>query len=119
MKEFVKALPKTGNCFKYLCKKFLHLSNTKLKVGVFVGPDIRKLIFDEDFLLKMTEFERKAWIALKNVVNKFLGNNKDPDYVNIVANVPENFKVFGCIMSLKIHFLKFVLGFFFPKILIQ
>jgi hypothetical protein len=46
MKQFVKALPKTGNCFKYLCKMLPHLSDAKLKDGVFVGPDIRKLIFD-------------------------------------------------------------------------
>jgi hypothetical protein len=35
----------------------------KLKVGVFVGPDMRKIMFDEDFLLTMTEFEREARIA--------------------------------------------------------
>jgi hypothetical protein len=40
MKQFVKALPKTGNCFKYLCKTLPHLSEAKLKEGVFVGPDI-------------------------------------------------------------------------------
>jgi hypothetical protein len=45
----------------YLCKKFRHLLEAKLK-GVFVGPDIRKLTFDEDFLLTMTEVERQAWI---------------------------------------------------------
>jgi hypothetical protein len=28
------------------------------KYGVFVGPDIRKLMFDKDFLLVMTEVER-------------------------------------------------------------
>jgi hypothetical protein len=60
MKQFVKALPKTGNCFKYLCEKFLHLSETKLKEGVFVGPDIIKLIYDEHFLLTITEVEREA-----------------------------------------------------------
>jgi hypothetical protein len=46
MKQFVTALPKTGNCFKYLCKNFPHLLAAKLKEGIFVGPDIRKLIFD-------------------------------------------------------------------------
>jgi hypothetical protein len=40
MKQFVKALPKTGNCFKCLYKTFPHLSKAKLKEGVFVGPDI-------------------------------------------------------------------------------
>jgi hypothetical protein len=119
MKQFVKALPKTGNCFKYLCETFPHLSEAKLKEGVFVGPDKRKLMFDEDFLLTMTEVERQAWIAFKSVVTKFLGNKKDPDYVNIVANMLGKFKVLGCLMSLKIHFLNWYLDIFFSKTLVQ
>jgi hypothetical protein len=74
------------------------------KEGVFVGPDIRKLTFDEDFLLTMTEVEREAWIAFKSVITKFLGSNKDPQYVTIVANMLEKFKVLGCLMSLKFIF---------------
>jgi hypothetical protein len=31
MKHFVQALPKTGNCFKYLYKKFPYLSEAKIK----------------------------------------------------------------------------------------
>jgi hypothetical protein len=31
MKQFVKALPKERECFKYLCKKFPGLSDAKLK----------------------------------------------------------------------------------------
>jgi hypothetical protein len=69
------------------------LSEAKLKEDFFVGPDIRKLVFDEDFLLTMTEVEREAWIAFRSVVTKFMGNNKDPDYVTIVANMLEKFKV--------------------------
>jgi hypothetical protein len=87
------------------------LSEVKLKEGVFVGPDIRKLMFGEDFLLMMTEVEREAWITLKSGVTKFLGNNKDPDYVTIVANMLEKFKVLRCLMSLKIHFLNLHLDF--------
>jgi hypothetical protein len=30
---------------------------------------------------------------LDSVVTKFLGNNKDPDYITIVANMLEKFKV--------------------------
>jgi hypothetical protein len=96
-------------------KKFSHLSEAKLKEGVFVGPDIRKLMFDEDFLLTMTEVEIKAWIAFKSVAAKFLGNNKDPDYVTIVAYMLEEFKFLGCLMSLKIHFLNSHLVFFLRK----
>jgi hypothetical protein len=43
-------LPKTGNCFKAFAK-------VSSCVG---GPDRRKLIFDEHFLLTMTEVEREA-----------------------------------------------------------
>jgi hypothetical protein len=115
MKQFVKALPKTGNCFKYLCKKFPHLSEAKQKAGFFVGPVTRNLKFDEDFLLTMTEVETEAWIAFRSVVTKFLGNNKDPDNVTIVANMLEKFKILGCLMSLiNICFLNLHLD-FFPK----
>jgi hypothetical protein len=76
MKQFVKALSKTGNFFKYLCKKFPNLSEVKLKEGLFVGRDVRKLMFDEDFLL--TIIEREAWIAFKSVVTKFLGEQQAP-----------------------------------------
>jgi hypothetical protein len=69
-------------------------------------------MFDEGFLLTVTEVEREAWIAFKNVVTRFVGNNKNPDYVTVFAHLLENFKVLGCLMSLKIHFFEFALGLF-------
>jgi hypothetical protein len=65
MKQFVKALQRDGNCFKHLCSKFPGLSEAKLNEGIFVGPDIRKLISDEMFETTMSNVEREAWIALK------------------------------------------------------
>jgi hypothetical protein len=94
------------------------LSDAKLKEGVLVGPDIRKIIFDEYFLLTMIEVEREAWIAFKSVVTRFLGNNKGPDYIIIVANMLEKFKILRCLMSLQINFLSSYLD-FCPKILVQ
>jgi hypothetical protein len=111
-KQFVKALLETGNCLKYLCKRFPHLSEAKPKEGVFFGPDIRKLMFDEDFPLTVTEVEREAWIDFRSVVTKFIGNNKDHDCITTIANMLEKFKVLECLMSLKIHFLNPHLGFF-------
>jgi hypothetical protein len=90
----------------------------KLTDGVFVGPHIRKLIFDEVFLLTTTEVETEAWIAFKSVVTKIVRNKKDPDYVTLVANILEKFKVLGHLMSLKFHCLNSHLD-FFPKILVQ
>jgi hypothetical protein len=37
MKQFIKALPKEGECFKYICKMYPGLSDAKLKEGIFVG----------------------------------------------------------------------------------
>ncbi|GFW45593.1 uncharacterized protein TNCV_3245311 [Trichonephila clavipes] len=61
MKQFVKALDKEGECFKYLCELFPGLSDAKLKEDIFVGPDIRKLLKDETFVTKMEMKEKHAW----------------------------------------------------------
>jgi hypothetical protein len=53
----------------------------------------------------MTPAERQAWISFKEVIDKFLGNDKDTDYEQVVNNVLEKYKVLGCKMSLKLHFL--------------
>jgi hypothetical protein len=71
-------------------------------------------MFDEDFLLTMIEVERDTWIAFRHVFTKFLEIRKDPDYVTIIANMLEKFEVLGCLMSLKLHFLKQHL-YFFPE----
>lgn len=49
MKQFVKALNKEGEGFKHLQQIFPALSEAKLKEGIFVGPDIRKLMKDTSF----------------------------------------------------------------------
>lgn len=105
IKQFVKSLPRDGNCFRYLCSKFPKLSEAKLKEGVFTGPDIRKLLSDPLFVENMNEKEKEAWSSFKNVVLKFLGNDKDPDYKNIVQCMLTAYKEQGCKMSLKVHFL--------------
>ena len=49
MKNFVKAMDRTGSVFKYLAEKFPRLSEEKIKERVFVGPQIRKLFRDVMF----------------------------------------------------------------------
>ncbi|GBO40503.1 hypothetical protein AVEN_112430-1 [Araneus ventricosus] len=107
MKQFLKVLPKEGECFKYLCDQFPGLSEAKLKEGVFIGPDIRKIMKDENFETKMEINERKAWESVKRVIISFLGNEKDPNYKSIVEE-----KILGCSMSLKVHFLDSHLDYF-------
>jgi hypothetical protein len=49
MKNFVKAMGRTGSAFKYLAEKFPRLSEAKIKEGAYVGPQIRKLFRDYVF----------------------------------------------------------------------
>jgi hypothetical protein len=105
MKQFVRALPQEGPCFKYLSMKFPSITQDKLKAGIFVGPQIHKLMKDKDFEKTMNAREKEAWTAFRSVTENFLGNNKDPNYKNIVETMLENFKKLGCNMSVKVHFL--------------
>ena len=56
MKQFVKALHKTGR-FQYILSAFPGLSNMKLKAGIFDSPRIQKLIKDTNFQHSMNEIE--------------------------------------------------------------
>jgi hypothetical protein len=112
MKQFVKALQRDRNCFKYRCSKFPDLSEAKHKERIFVGPDIRKLILDKMFETTMSNFEREAWIALKDVKSKFLENYGDQNYKNTVNHMLDKFKELGCNVSLKVHFLDSHLDYF-------
>ncbi|KAF2354770.1 hypothetical protein FHG87_014471 [Trinorchestia longiramus] len=43
------AMDKNGAAFQHLCTLFPALSSAKLKEGIFVGPQIREVLKDEDF----------------------------------------------------------------------
>jgi len=60
IKQFIKALDKTGDFLKYICQTFSHLSIEKLKAGIFGGPQIRTLIKDINFTNHMTQIESEA-----------------------------------------------------------
>jgi len=61
MKNFVKAMNKEGNGFIYLRQKFPMLSDAKIKEGVFIGPQIRELLKDDNFKKSMSKNEKAAW----------------------------------------------------------
>jgi hypothetical protein len=44
---------------KEFCSKFHGLSETKLKEGIFVGPDTRQLILDEMFETTVLNVKKK------------------------------------------------------------
>jgi hypothetical protein len=105
IKQFVKALDKNGECFKYICSVFPGLTIEKLKAGIFDGPQIRKLLKDANFVKSMIENEASAWRAFVDVVQNFLGKHKSENYKDIVSNLISTYHVIGANMSIKMHFL--------------
>ncbi|UYV74803.1 hypothetical protein LAZ67_12001050 [Cordylochernes scorpioides] len=55
-----KALKKDSDAVKYLMTKFPKISSSKILEGIFIGPQIRKLINDEDFIATSKEEEKNA-----------------------------------------------------------
>lgn len=53
----------------------------------------------------MNAVELAAWISMRDVMTKFLGNVKDEQYETIVKTMMDHMKELGCRMSLKLHFL--------------
>jgi len=60
MKNFVQAMDRTGSAFKYLAEKFPRLSEAKIKEGIFVGPQNRKLFRDDMFNNLLQGDEKKS-----------------------------------------------------------
>lgn len=64
MKNFVKALSPDSGAFSYLEKKIPKLSTQKIKEGIFVGPQIKKLLNDLEFAETLTRPEKKVWYGM-------------------------------------------------------
>lgn len=97
MKNFVNALAKNpeNKALKYLKTVFPKLSTEKIKAGIFVGPQIRKLFDDAKFERCLNKSEVKAWTAFKQVVHGFLGNNRSKNDRKLIDNLMKNFNAIG------------------------
>lgn len=105
IKLFVNRLDPEGEAFRFIQNMFPKLSVAKVKAGVFVGPQVKRLINSEIFPTKLTQFERTAWASFVDVVRGFLGNHKVENYREIVENLVDAYRRMGCRMSLKLHVL--------------
>jgi len=54
-------MDQNGTAFKFLKNNFPRVSDTKIKEGVFVGPQIRELKLDVIFEYQLSEVEKTAW----------------------------------------------------------
>jgi len=103
MKNFVKAMDRTGSAFKYLAEKFPRLSEAKIKEGVFVVPQIRKLFRDDVFNNLLQGDEKKACDVFRLVSANFLGNIREENYKELMEDMLSLYYKLGCNMSLMIH----------------
>ena len=61
IKQFVKALDRNSEPFKYLQNFFSKFFEAKIKADVFIGPQIRKILKCTEFFKKLSTKERAAW----------------------------------------------------------
>ena len=66
---------------------FSHLSDAKAKGGIFVAFQAKAMLKSKTLEEKMNATEQKVWQSFRNVVEGFLGNKKDPNYKELVANL--------------------------------
>ena len=101
----MKGTDKIGRGFQYVRNKYPNVSDTKIKEGIFIGPQMRELMQDRQFDEGLNETERNAWLSFKRICKDFLGNHKAANYQDVVQDLLTLYKAMGCNMSLKIHFL--------------
>ena len=111
----MKALDKESSAFVSLAEKFPSLSQTKFKGGVFIGPQIRKIVLDETFITQLKRKEKLAFESFKKVCDNFLGNHRSGDCVQVVNDLLGHYHDMGCSMFLKVHVLHPHLDFFCGK----
>ena len=92
MKIFVKGLDKDSHAFKYLALKFPHISEAKRNEGIFIGPQIRELMKDDQFVTQMKTAELLAWNNFKSVVENLLHNNRSEDAEKMITEMIESYK---------------------------
>jgi hypothetical protein len=66
----VKVLDKSGEDFLYLLRMFVNLSHATVKEEICIGPQIRRIMYDEDFgrKRKSTEFVTRKSVTLFFIV---------------------------------------------------
>ena len=110
-KQFVKVLDKKSSAFVYLAEKFPSLSQAKIK-GVFIGPQIWKIVLNETFITHLKRKEKLVFESFKKVCNKFLGNHRSEDYVQVGNDLRSHYHDMRYNMFLKVHVLHSHLDFF-------
>ena len=74
VKQFIKVLKPTSRAFRHIRQMFPSISEAKVKGGVFVGLQIRRMLASEELEEQISDLVRNAWQAYG-----FLGNHRRDD----------------------------------------
>ena len=104
-KQFVKTLKPTSRAFHHIRQMFQSISEAKVKGGIFVGPQITRVLAFKELEKQMSDLERNAWQTFRIIMEGFFGSHRRDDYAMVVSNLVESYEKLGCRGSLKLHFL--------------
>ena len=65
-----------------------------------------------DLKFEMIGTQKSGWLSFKNVIKKFLGNFKSPDWIKGVSGIVDSFQKLKPSMSLKLHFIDSYIEYF-------
>ena len=71
------------------------MSDTKIKEGIFIGPQIRELMQDKQFDEDQNETERNACLSFKRICKDFLRNHKAANYLDVVQDLLTLYTSYG------------------------
>lgn len=93
--------------FKILNQYFNRLSKEKINNGIFIGPDIKKLLSNEHFRLLLDEWQKSAYDSLLSVIKHVLYPSQDiiTNQEEIVTGLINNYVNMGCNYSPKMHYI--------------
>ena len=112
IKPLVKALDKDSFAFAYLAEKFSSLSQAKIKEGIFISLQIRKIALDKTFNTHLKRKEKFAFESFKKFCDNLLEKHCSEDYLQVVNDLLRHYHSMGCYMSLKVHVLHLSFEFF-------
>lgn len=102
-----------------MCIRSVFNAFFKFIQGTFTGPQIKKLLQNEEFTYSLDLLELDAFEAMKDVIANFLGGHKADNYKELIQTMLaafhariDDYEKFEVHMSLKIHFLAHHVDFF-------
>lgn len=106
----VKSILKGGDeqnrgALNRLYQLFGYKTKSKVENGVFNGPELRKMLADGQFENLLSAKYKRASGALRTLVDKFFGNYKDPNFIEMVKEFITSYREIGANMTVKLHFL--------------